>query len=136
MFSSKSKNALKILIYLAEHPFNRVPLKEIADNQDLSLKYLEQIMPMLLDNHYVEAKQGKAGGYLLRKDPKDINVWEILNIYEKDIYPVEELASGDISSLGKTMEMWKKYFELEKDYFLKISIADLVKQEYVLDYVI
>ena len=124
------------MIYLAEHPFDRVPLKEIATNQDLSLKYLEQIMPQLLDNRYVEAKQGKAGGYLLKKDPKNINVWEILNIYEKDIYPVEELSNGDVSSLGKTLEMWKKYYELEKDYFLNISIADLAKQEYVLDYVI
>ena len=136
MFSSKSKNALKVLIYLAENPSRRIPLKEIADREDISLKYLEQIMPPLLDNRYLDAKQGKAGGYVLKKDAKDINVWEILNIYEKDIYPVEELNNGNVASLGKTLDMWKKYFEMEKDYFLKISIADLAKQEYVLDYVI
>ena len=135
MFSSKSQNALKILIYLAENPTKRVPLKEIAEQEGLSLKYLEQIIPALLDNRYLDAKQGKAGGYVLRKDPKDISVWEILLLYEKDIYPIEEINANP-NALGKTREMFINFYELEKDYFLKISIADLTKAEYVLDYVI
>ena len=135
MFSSKSQNASKILIYLAENPTKRVPLKEIAEEKGLSLKYLEQIIPALLDNRYLDAKQGKAGGYVLRKDPKDINVWEILLLYEKDIYPIEEINANP-NELGKTREMFINFYELEKDYFLKISIADLTKAEYVLDYVI
>ena len=135
MFSSKSQNALKILIYLAENPTKRIPLKEIAEQEGLSLKYLEQIIPALLDNRYLDAKQGKAGGYVLRKDPKDISVWEILLLYEKDIYPIEEINANP-NALGKTREMFINFYELEKDYFLKISIADLTKAEYVLDYVI
>ena len=135
MFSSKSQNALKILIYLAENPTKRVPLKEIAEQEGLSLKYLEQIIPALLDNRYLDAKQGKAGGYVLRKDPKDISVWEILLLYEKDIYPIEEINANP-NAVGKTREMFINFYELEKDYFLKISIADLTKAVYVLDYVI
>ena len=137
MFSTRSKNALKILIYLTEeNKGDFIPLKDIADKENISLKYIEQIMPTLVTNGFVLAKHGKQGGYKLNKDPSYINVWQILSIYENDLAPVSELSDNNVANLGKTLEMFKDFYRLEKNYFSSITIYDLSKKEYVLDFVI
>ena len=138
MISSRSKNALKVLIYLSEkNKEEYISLKEISDFNNISLKYLEQIMPKLTKAKFVDAKLGKSGGYRLLKNASDIKVWDIFFLYDEDVYVVNELKENDSKvNLGKTMKMWEEFFKKEKEYFSNISIKDLSEEEYVLDFVI
>ena len=84
MISTRGRYALRILLDLAENQNEGyIAMKTVAQRQELSLKYIERIMPVLSKNHYVEGVQGKGGGYRLTKDPKDYRIGDILNL-QKD----------------------------------------------------
>ncbi len=68
MISTRGRYALRVMIDLAEHKDgNYIPMKEVADRQEISLKYLERILPVLTKNGFIEGIQGKGGGYRLIK---------------------------------------------------------------------
>ena len=137
MFSSRCKNAITVLIYLSErNSENYISLKEINDFSEVSIKYLEQIMPKLIKAKYVEAKLGKTGGYRLKTEPDKIIIWDLLNLYEEDVYPVSELENNEKYKLGKTLKMREEFYNIEKAYFYSLTIKDLIEQDYILDYVI
>ncbi|MBP5694675.1 MAG: Rrf2 family transcriptional regulator [Bacilli bacterium] len=137
MFSSRCKNAITVLIYLSErNSENYISLKEINDFSEVSIKYLEQIMPKLIKAKYVEAKLGKSGGYRLKTEPDKIIIWDLLNLYEEDVYPVSELENNEKYKLGKTLKMREEFYNIEKAYFYSLTIKDLIEQDYILDYVI
>jgi len=79
--STKGRYALRVMIDLAEHQNETyIPMKDVANRQHISLKYIEKIMPVLSKNHIVEGVHGKGGGYRLTRDPKDYTVGEILRL--------------------------------------------------------
>ena len=72
LISTRGRYALRVLIDLAEHgETGYIPMKKVAERQGISLKYLEQILPSLSKNGFVDGVHGKGGGYRLAKDPKD-----------------------------------------------------------------
>lgn len=141
MVSTRGRYALQVLIDLAEH-YNGdfIPMKDVAERQELSLKYLEQILPVLSKNDLVIGVHGKGGGYRLNRAPEDYSVGEILRLTEGDLAPVSCLnAKGkQVVTLGesKTIKMWNDFHKITNDYFDNITIADLMNTEYVGDYVI
>ena len=83
MISTRGRYALRVLIDLAEHGGEQyLPMKEVASRQEISLKYLERILPLLTKNGYVEGQHGKGGGYRLKMLPQDIRVGDILRLTE------------------------------------------------------
>ena len=77
LVSTKGRYALRMMLDLAENSGgNYVPLKEIAERQDISLKYMEAIMPNLVKAGLVSVVQGKGGGYMLSKDIDEYSVGE------------------------------------------------------------
>lgn len=137
MFSSRSKNAIIVLIYLSERDSKEyISLKEISEYSSISVKYLEQIMPKLIKANYVEAKLGKLGGYRIKSHPEDILIWDILNLFEEEVYPVKELNNGDKNKLGKSLNMWEEFYEKEKEFFSNKTIKDLLNYDYNFDYII
>ena len=87
--STRGRYALRVMIDLAQNASEGyVPMKEVANRQGISLKYLERIMPSLSKNKLVEGVHGNKGGYRLMRDPKDYTVKEILQISEGDLAPV------------------------------------------------
>ena len=87
--STKGRYALRVMIDLAEqHKNERVPLKEIAERQGISQKYIEAIMTLLSKNGYVDAVHGKGGGYKLNKKPEEYKVGDILRLTEGSLSPV------------------------------------------------
>ena len=79
MISTKGRYALRVMIDLAENNNGSyVPMKEVAKRQDISLKYLERIMPLLTKAGFVEAVHGKGGGYKLTRAPEQYTAGEIL----------------------------------------------------------
>ena len=134
MISTKGRYALRILVDLAEHNNGSyIPMKFVAERQDLSLKYIERILPILKQNNIVEGLHGKGGGYRLTRPPEEYTVWEILNIMEGSLAPVacveKERNNCPRASSCSTVEMWEGYYRLTKEYFSGITIADLMNRD-------
>ena len=139
MISTRGRYALRVLIDLAEHGGEQyLPMKEVASRQEISLKYLERILPLLTKSGYVEGQHGKGGGYRLKKTPQDIRVGDVLRLTEGDLAPVACLIPGadpcNFAHECRTLEMWKEYFRLTNTFFDGITIADLMKTSYDSDY--
>ena len=129
------------MIDLAEHRSAvYVPMKEIAARQEISLKYVERIVPSLTKAKLLEGVHGKGGGYKLTKAPSDYTVGEILRATEGDLAPVSCLMHSaqpcPRACECKTLGMWKKYNDLTNEFFDSISLADLLGTEPPSDYVI
>ena len=141
MISTRGRYALRVLIDLAEHGGEQyLPMKEVASRQEISLKYLERILPLLTKSGYVEGQHGKGGSYRLKKTPQDIRVGDVLRLTEGDLAPVACLIPGadpcNFAHECRTLEMWKEYFRLTNTFFDGITIADLMKTSYDSDYII
>ena len=141
MISTRGRYALRVLIDLAEHGGEQyLPMKEVASRQEISLKYLERILPLLTKSGYVEGQHGKGGGYRLKKTPQDIRVGDVLRLTEGDLAPVACLIPGadpcNFAHECRTLEMWKEYFRMTNTFFDGITIADLMKTSYDSDYII
>ena len=130
--STKGRYALRVMIDLAEqHKNERVPLKEIAERQGISQKYIEAIMTMLSKNGYVDAVHGKGGGYKLNKKPEEYKVGDILRLTEGSLSPVACLEKGaeecPRKNVCRTLPMWTKLDELVEGYLDSVSLSDLMK---------
>nr|WP_296486388.1 Rrf2 family transcriptional regulator [uncultured Acetatifactor sp.] len=132
MVSTKGRYALRVMIDLAENFGNGyVPMKEIAERQNISLKYLERILPVLTRNKLIEGVQGKGGGYRLTAAPERYRVGDILRLTEGDLAPVACLscdADACARAAGcKTLPMWAEFHRLTNAYFDGILLSDFVK---------
>lgn len=140
MISTRGRYALRVMIDLAEHGGDFVPMKEVAARQEISLKYIERIMPLLTKENLVEGQHGKGGGYRLCRPPEDYPVGEILRATEGGLAPVACLECGakpcPRAAECRTLPMWKKYYAMTNEFFDGISIADLMKNGASYDYVI
>lgn len=130
--STKGRYALRVMIDLAEqNKSERVPLKEIAERQEISQKYIESIMTLLSKNGFVDAVHGKGGGYKLNKKPEEYRVGDILRLTEGSLSPVACLEEGAVECPRKnecrTLPMWTKLDELVEGYLDSVSLADLMK---------
>ena len=91
--STKGRYALRVMIDLSEHQSEKyVPLKEIAARQEISEKYLENILKVLVQNGFLEGLRGKGGGYRLTRSPDQYTVGEILMLTEGSLAPVSCLT--------------------------------------------
>lgn len=134
LISTRGRYALRVLIDLAEHKdCGYVPMKEIAKRQEISLKYLERIIPVLSKNGIVEGIQGKGGGYRLVKEPKDCRIGDILRLTEGDLAPVACLEEGakvcEKSCECRTYPLWVEFYNMVNDYFDGKTLADVLKKE-------
>lgn len=135
MVSTRGRYALRVLVDLAEHNTGEyIPMKNVAERQEISLKYLEQILPILTKNGLIEGMTGKGGGYRLCKDPAQYSVGEILRLTEGNLAPISCLECGtsvcERSDQCKTLPMWEKFQQITNSYFDSISIANLLNQEF------
>lgn len=141
MISTRGRYALRVLIDLAENNQGKyIPMKDVAQRQEISLKYLERIMPLLIKGKLIEGAHGKGGGYKLTREPNDYKVGEILRLTEGNLAPVSCLECNaepcSRKAQCRTYEMWKKFYDITNDYFDSITIADLMKTPLPIDYVI
>ena len=141
MISTRGRYALRVIVDLAEHRNGEfIPMKDVAERLQISLKYLEKIMPMLSKAKLVEGVHGKGGGYRLSREPEDLTVWEVLQVAEGDLAPVACLSREAVpcqrASFCSTLPMWQEYYELTKSFFKGKTIADLMKIRPTGDYII
>lgn len=95
MISTKGRYSIRILLDLAEHRNGGyIPMKEVAARQDISLKYIEKLMPALKAAGFIESVHGIGGGYRLAREPETYTLWDILLRSEGDLAPVSCLKDG------------------------------------------
>ena len=95
MISTRGRYALRVMVDLAiNSDGSYVAMKEVAERQQVSLKYLERILPLLVEKKLVEGVRGKGGGYRLTREPDEYTVGEILRAAEGDLAPVACLENG------------------------------------------
>lgn len=131
--STRGRYALRVMIDLAEHENGSyIPMKDVAERQDISLKYLERILPALSRAGLIEGLQGKGGGYRLTRAPEKYGVGEILRLTEGDLAPVACLECGaapcERAADCRTVPMWNRLNSLLNDFFDGVTIADLMRK--------
>ena len=130
--STKGRYALRVMVCLAQRSGGEyVPLKEIAESENMSQKYLESIMTTLSKAGFVDAVHGKGGGYRLNRPAEGYTVGSILKLTEGGISAVSCTTQG-ASACSRTeccqaKPMWDKLDKMIDDFFEGITIADLLK---------
>ena len=131
--STKGRYALRTMIDLAQHGSEGlVTLKDVAARQELSQKYLEQIVTQMSKAGLVKGVRGPQGGYRLARDPKDYSVGEILRLVEGSLAPVECLETEentcDKCASCATVDMWAGLYKVVNDYLEGVTLQDMVER--------
>ena len=132
--STKGRYALRLMLDLACHNTGEyITLKEISERQDISLKYLEQIITLLNKAGFLYSTRGAYGGYKLSKSPKEYTVGEILRITEGNLAPVACLDS-DIAECFRskgcaTRDFWLGLYDVVNNYINNTTLEDLVNRQ-------
>lgn len=134
IISTRGRYALRVMLDLAENGNGAyIAMKKIAERQGISLKYLEQILPVLTQNNIIEGISGKGGGYRLTRKPEEYNVGEILRLTEGNLAPVACLQCNaekcDRADNCPTLPMWTEFHNLVNQYFDSITLSSLIEQE-------
>ncbi len=142
--STKGRYALRLLLDLAEHQqAGFVSLNEIAKRQNISKKYLEQIIPIFNKTDVLRANRGSQGGYMLAKSPDQYTVGDILRCTEGSLDPVDCAGQDpvlcDRSADCVMLPVWKGLSRVINEYLDSITLQDMLDQQrdrYANDYVI
>lgn len=131
LISTKGRYALRVMIDLAEHQTEDfISLKGIAQRQDISEKYLESIIKLLVRAKLLTGVRGKGGGYRLTKAPEQYTVGSILRLTEESMAPVSCLEPGAAAcpraAECRTLSLWKGLDKVIGDYLDKYTLADLM----------
>lgn len=131
--STKGRYALRVMLCFAQRGGDEyVPLKEIAEAEGISQKYLESIMTILSKAGFVDAVHGKGGGYRLNRSPADYTVGSILKLTEGSLAAVSCTSQGAAAcsrtTCCQTLPMWEKLEKMIDDFFEGITLADLLKE--------
>lgn len=131
MISTKGRYAIRFMMDLAEQSTDTpVPLDETAARQDISKKYLETIVKILVRGKLVKGTSGKGGGYRLMRRPEEYTIGEILELTEGTLATVACLNADTEKcpreSICKTLPMWRRFDNMVHDYFFNITLADLM----------
>ena len=132
--STKGRYALRVMVHFALHGDGTyIPLKEIAESEGISQKYLESIMTTLSKAGFVDAVHGKGGGYRLNRKPESYTVGSILKLTEGSLAAVSCTAQGPAacsrSTCCQTKPMWVKLDKMIDEFFEGITLQDLLEAE-------
>ena len=129
--STKGRYAMQLMLDLARYNTGEpISLKDISKRQEISEKYLEQIISLLNKGGFVRSVRGAQGGYLLNRDPKDYKVGEILRITEGDLAPVACLDQNSMECEKRTgcatVRLWQMIDDAVSSVVDKVTLQDLL----------
>lgn len=128
MISTKSKYGIRALLYMAiKGNDTKVSIKEIAEEENISGRYLEQIFSVLKQGNIVKSVKGASGGYIFAKEVKEINIKELIELLEKDIY-CEIDIKAEVGSLEYSLNetLWKEYNKKLEIFFGDLTLEKLI----------
>lgn len=129
--STKGRYALRMFIFLAENREKGfISLKDIAEDQEISKKYLEQIISLFAKSDMLAANRGPQGGYMLAKEPEKYTVGEILRITEGDLSPVACAGRTRFECERKSkcdaLPVWQGLSEVINNYLDGVTLIDII----------
>lgn len=132
--STKGRYALRMMLDLATHQGDGyVALKDIAQRQEISKKYLEQIVPMLSKSDILRTTRGYQGGYRLARRPEDYTARDILRLTEGSLAPVAcldcEVNTCPRSANCPTLPLWQGLDRVIEDYLAGVTLQDLIDRQ-------
>ena len=132
--STKGRYALRVMVSFAQRGGDEfIPLKEIAEAEGISQKYLESIMSVLSTAGFVDAAHGKGGGYRLNRKPEEYTIGSILKLTEVNLNTVSCTTQGPAAcsraTCCHTLPMWERLDQMVNDFFEGITLADLLKEQ-------
>lgn len=134
LISTKGRYALRVLIDMAEQDGDRfIPLKEVAARQEVSEKYLESVLKILVRDGVLTGLRGKGGGYRLAVPVEECTVGRILRLTEESLAPVACLEEGQPACSRaaecRTLGLWQGLDKVIGEYLDSVTLADLIKKE-------
>ena len=131
--STKGRYALRLMTDIAAHDGNGyVSLKDVAERQNISMKYLEQIAGTLSKAGMLQSGRGAQGGYRLTRAPEDYTVGSILRLTEGNLAPVACMGGGE-SCKGccecSTPDFWAGLYAVVNEYIDRYTLADLLAEQ-------
>lgn len=131
--STKGRYALRMLVDLAEHRNGHfISLRDIAERQNISKKYLEQIIPLFNKADLLKTNRGAQGGYMLAREPREYTVGEVLRLTEGTLVPVscagEEPAACGRSADCAMLPVWRGLSKAINDYLDSVTLQDILDQ--------
>ncbi len=137
MISTRGRYALRVMIDLAQQSGEAyIPLRDIAERQNISEKYLEAVIKSLVSEGLLTGMRGKGGGYKLTKFPQDYTAGTILRLTEGTLAPVSCLDCGgeevecDRSAECITLPLWKKLNTVVNDFLDSVTLADIIEGKF------
>ena len=132
LISTKGRYSLRVMIDLAEHQADGyIPLRTIAERQDVSEKYLESIVKLLVKTNFLTGLRGKSGGYQLTRTPEQYTIGSILRLTEDSLAPVACLEPGAAScpraAECRTLSLWQGLDKCINEYLDGLTLADLMR---------
>ena len=133
LVTTKGRYALRLMIYFASIPDRKVALREVAENEDISLKYLEQLAHELVRNGLLASVRGHGGGYQLALPASEIRVGDVLRVAEGSTTPVSCAALDENGpgcpreSICSTISFWTGLDRVIEEYVDSVMLSDLVK---------
>lgn len=131
--STKGRYALRLMLDLALEENQMVKLKDVAKRQDISMKYLEQIISVLQKCGYVKSMRGPGGGYMLARKPGEYTVGMIIRQIEGSLAPVacldDEVNTCERSGECVTLRLWQMLYDAINGVVDKVTLEDLVTWE-------
>ena len=132
LISTKGRYSLRVMIDLAEHQADGyIPLRPIAERQDVSEKYLESIVKLLVKTNFLTGLRGKGGGYQLTRTPEQYTIGSILRLTEDSLAPVACLEPGAAScpraAQCRTLSLWQGLDKCINEYLDGFTLADLMR---------
>ena len=130
--STKGRYALRVMVSFAQRGGEEyIPLKEIAEAEGISQKYLESIMSTLSKAGFLDAVHGKGGGYRLNRKAEEYTIGSILKLTEGSLAAVSCTSQGAAAcsraECCDALPMWEKLDKVVNDFFESYTIADLLK---------
>ena len=133
LISTKGRYALRVMVDLAEHQGEGfIPLKVIAQRQEISEKYLESIIRLLVKARLLSGVRGKGGGYQLTRPPEQYTAGEVLRLTEESLAPVSCLEEGggacSRAADCRTLSLWQGLSDVINGYLDRVTVADLIRR--------
>lgn len=132
--SSRGRYALRFMIDLAQHGGGEaVTLKEVSQRQEISVKYLEQIVTLLNRGGLIHSVRGNQGGYLLAREPAAYTVGDILRVVEGDLFPVACMENQPNQCPRcdgcRTIRFWEGLYKTVNEYVDSVTLQDLADED-------
>ncbi|MBB6100190.1 Rrf2 family protein [Deinobacterium chartae] len=134
--STKAQYGLRALIEIGKQPGQAVPLKDVAEKQDISQHYLEQIASNLRRAGFIRSVRGAHGGYKLARSPEQIDAWEVVLAMEGSMAPVNCLEDSDACSRAgscATEGLWRRVENAVREVLGSTTLADLIQENLLIE---